>query len=75
LKNALLFVFVVVFLVVGVAILVVDLIANKSLHVMNGAIGSGFCAVAALLALPVQVDEAFKTLGQYIPLVRGKLAP
>lgn len=74
-KNALLFIFVIVFLMLGVAILVVDLIANKSLHVMNGAIGSGLLAVAALLALPVQVEAAFKTLGPYIPLVRAKMEP
>ena len=71
-KNALLFVFVLVFLALGTAILVVDLIANKSLHVMNGAVGGGLLAVSSLLALPVQVSEALKTLSPYIPMIRGK---
>ena len=66
-KNLLLFVFVIWFLLLGSSILVIDLAVNHSLHVMNGCIGGGLLFAAAALALPVQLDHVVEQANK-VPL-------
>jgi len=55
------------FVVLGTAVIVVDLYFNHSLHVMNGSVGAGLLAAAIAFMFPVQFDHIAEKLGPYLP--------
>lgn len=74
-KNVILFMFVIVFLFVGSATILADVVPPLfskqagQLHFVNGVVGSGALVLAVLFAIPMKVDEALKIIAPYIPLV------
>lgn len=73
-KNAILFLFVIVFLLLGSVTILADVIpplfAKQSgqLHFVNGVVGSGALLLAVLFAIPMKVDEALKVIAPYLPM-------
>jgi hypothetical protein len=71
-KNVVLFLFVIIFLLVGAATILADVVpplfAKQAgqLHFVNGVVGSGALLFAVLFAIPMKVDEALKILSPYL---------
>jgi hypothetical protein len=71
-KNVILFVFVVVFLLVGSTTILADILPplfegkSGQLHFVNGVVGSGALLLAVAFAIPMKLEEAIHALTPFL---------
>lgn len=71
-KNVFLFIFVIVFLLLGSTTILADILPplfegkSGQLHFVNGIVGSGALLLAVAFAIPMQLEDAMKTLAPFL---------